>query len=259
MTMLAGWTVVVTRPAHQAAGLVTQLEAAGARVLAWPTLAIDPVVIDAAQRECWSPERYDWLIYTSANAVDYGLRLWPRPARARVAAIGRATARALRARGVDVDVTPAGSADSEGLLAAPALKAVQGQRIVIVTGKDGRDTLRNALVSRGADVTLAELYSRRPVAWSPAAIETLDRELRDPQVVVTATSVEVFDALLRTLPAQSHEALVHTILLVPGERVAAAARAVGWQGALVIADSAEDDNLVAALVGWLATGAGRRA
>jgi uroporphyrinogen-III synthase len=259
MTMLAGWTVIVTRPAHQAAGLATQLEAAGARVVAWPTLAIDALPIDAAQRDRWSPERYDWLIYTSANAVEHGLRHWPRPERARVAAIGRATARALRARGVDVDVTPAGSADSEGLLATPALSTVQGQRILVVTGTGGRGALRDVLVSRGAEVAVAELYSRRPVTPTVEAVDALDRELSAARVVATSTSVEILDALLHGLPLRLHPALVRHALLVPGERVAAAALAVGWEGPLIVSDSAEDDNLVAALVDWLATGADRHA
>jgi uroporphyrinogen-III synthase len=259
MTALDGWTVIVTRPAHQAAGLVTRLESAGAHVVAWPTLTIEPVAIDDAQRERWSGGRHDWLIYTSANAVEHASRLWPRPQHARVAAIGRATARALRTRGIDVDVTPESGADSEALLATTAFSTVQGQRVLIITGQGGRDTLRDVLASRGADVTVAELYARRPIVPTPDALQSLDRALRSARVVVTATSVDVFAALLQALPAALRQAVVRNVLLVAGERVASAARVSGWQGALVIADSAEDDNLVAALADWLATGADEHA
>jgi len=147
--MLDGWTVVVTRPAHQSAGLVSQLEAVGAHVFAWPTLTIEALPVDADRRERWSPDRHDWLVYTSSNAVESALRLWPRPQTARVAAIGRATARALRARGVEIDVTPPTGADSEALLATPAFIGVQGRRILILAGRGGRETLRRVLASRG--------------------------------------------------------------------------------------------------------------
>ena len=259
MTMLGGWTVVVTRPAHQAAGLVSQLEAAGAHVLAWPTLTIEALTVDDEQRERWSPDRHDWLIYTSTNAVEHALRLWPRPQTARVAAIGRATARALRARGVDVDVTPPSGADSEALLATPAFIGVQGRRILILTGQSGRPTLRRVLASRGADVSVAELYVRQPVVPAPERLTELDRELSAPQVVVMATSVDVFEALVQPLPLELQQRLMGKVLLVPGERVAAAALAAGCHGPVVVADSAEDDVMVAALIGWLAGGAGERA
>jgi uroporphyrinogen-III synthase len=254
MTMLNGWTVIVTRPAHQAAGLASQLESAGARVFAWPTLTIEPITIDDTQRERWSTDRHDWLVYTSANAVEHASRLWRRPPRARVAAIGRATARALRARGIDVDLTPTAGADSEALLATTAFSAVQGQRILIVTGQGGRDALRKALAARGANVAVAELYARRTLMPAPDALAALEHELVAGPVVVSATSVDVFEALLQGLPVTLQQAIVRNVLLVPGERVAAAARAAGWLGTLVIADSAEDDQMVAALVDWLATG-----
>ena len=79
MTMLSGWTAIVTRPAHQAAGLAQQFESAGARVFAWPTLTIEPVAVDDTQRERWSSDRHDWLVFTSANAVEHASRLWRRP------------------------------------------------------------------------------------------------------------------------------------------------------------------------------------
>ncbi len=259
MTLLDGWTVVVTRPAQQSAGLVAQLEAAGAHVLAWPTLTIEALAVDVAQREQWTPDRHDWLIYTSVNAVEHALRLWPGPQTARVAAIGRATARALRARGVDVDVTPPSGANSEALLATPTFIGVQGRRILILAGQGGRETLRRVLVSRGADVCVAELYVRRPITPTAARLAELERKLSAPQAMVMATSVDVLAALLRPLPSELQQRLMGKVLVVPGERVATAARAAGWHGPLVVADSAEDDLMIAAFVGWLAGGADERA
>ena len=199
------------------------------------------------QRERWSPDRHDWLIYTSTNAVEHALRLWPRPQTARVAAIGRATARALRARGVDVDVTPPSGADSEALLATPAFIGVQGRRILILTGQGGRATLlRRAGVARRGCASSRSFTCAGPWCQHRSGSTELDRELAAPQVVVMATSVDVFEALLRATAAGAAAAAMGKVLLVPGERVAAAARAAGWQGPVVVADSAEDDVMVAA-------------
>ena len=112
---LAGLTVVVTRPARQAAGFLQQLLERGARPIPFPTLEIEPVELPAGARERLSPDAYDWAIYTSANAVEQSIARLGQPVRARVAAIGRATARALAAAGVQVDAWPAVGADSEGL------------------------------------------------------------------------------------------------------------------------------------------------
>ena len=68
---LAGVVVVVTRPAAQAARFAAMTEAAGARPLLFPTIAIEPVALDAAARERLVPDRYDWTVYTSANAVEH--------------------------------------------------------------------------------------------------------------------------------------------------------------------------------------------
>ena len=67
---LQGRTVVVTRARSQAAELADLLEARGATVLEFPTIRIDPVEdwgpVDRAVRDMAS---YDWIVFTSANAV----------------------------------------------------------------------------------------------------------------------------------------------------------------------------------------------
>src|ERR1700736_4257400 len=72
---LAGRTIMITRPKHQAAQLASELEGFGARVLSCPTIEI-------ADAETYEPlddainhlYGYDWIIFTSANGVEYFLR-----------------------------------------------------------------------------------------------------------------------------------------------------------------------------------------
>lgn len=245
---LAGLTVVVTRPEHQAARFTDLAVTRGAGAVALPALAIDFVALDADARAALAPDAHDWAIYTSANAVEAAARSLPAPGRCRVAAVGRATARALAAKGIRVDAVPAERADSEGLLALPAFADVRGLRVLVLRGVGGRELLRDELAKRGAHVTIGELYRRRPAAADPAALAALAAAAGpEAQVVVAVTSVEVLDGLLALLPAGLAARLRRAPLLLPGERVAAAARDRGWTGELIVAPTAEDGAMIAAL------------
>jgi uroporphyrinogen-III synthase len=251
---LAGLAVIVTRPARQAGHFTRLLRENGAAAVAFPALAIEPVVLDEAARRALAPDRFDWVIYTSANAVEQSLPQLGRPQHARVAAIGGATARALAEAGIQVHAVPASGADSEGLLAHPGLARPRDSRILIVKGLGGRDTLRAGLADRGALVRTAEVYRRARPAPSEQARDDLGRARESGEVIATATSVEVLESLLAMAPEAHYPWLRDVPLLVPGERVAAAARRLDWRGPLVVARSAEDETMVAALASWVSDG-----
>ena len=68
---LAGLRIVITRAAHQSEGLAAAFAAAGARVELLPLLEVvppaDPGPLERAAAEI---ARFDWLVLTSANAVE---------------------------------------------------------------------------------------------------------------------------------------------------------------------------------------------
>jgi uroporphyrinogen III methyltransferase / synthase len=103
---LSGASVVVTRARAQASGLAARLRGLGAQVLEAPAIRIT-----ATAEPLPALDAYDLICLTSANgAHELFERLAARGedaralARARVAAIGPGTARALRERGVIADV-----------------------------------------------------------------------------------------------------------------------------------------------------------
>lgn len=251
---LAGLVVVVTRPARQAARFIGMLTERGAATVAFPTVAIEPVPLGDDVRAALAAQPIDWIIYTSANAVEQALAQTGRLARAATAAIGRATARAADTAGIHVDAIPATGADSEGLLALPAFAAPSGQRIVIFKGVGGRDALRAELARRGAAVVVAEVYRRLPVIPATGSLEKLSDACATGSAVVAVTSIEVLESLLQLAPESRVPHLADTALLVPGERVAAAARQHGWRGPVVVARSAEDEVMLDALVERRAAG-----
>jgi uroporphyrinogen-III synthase len=250
---LAGLTVVVTRPARQAARFTQLLHDRGAATVSFPVLEIEPVTLDEAARAALAPDSYDWVIYTSANAVDLSLPQLGRPARARTAAIGRATAAALAAAGVHVSALPESGANSEALLAHPDFASPRGRRILIVKGVAGRDALRAGLAARGALVATAEVYQRTRPMPSPEAFAALDRA-RGAGPVVAVTSVEVLDSLLDVAAEAPYAWLRDTPLLLPGERVAEEARRRAWRGPLLVARTAEDAVMLDALTQWRSGG-----
>jgi uroporphyrinogen-III synthase len=245
---LAGVTVVVTRPRAQAARFAGLMREAGATPILLPALEIEPLELDAAARARLVPDDCDWTIYTSANAVECSLRLLPRPARTRVAAIGRATARALEEHGIAVEAVPAGASESEGLLALEAFAAPAGRRILILKGAGGRSLLREELARRGAVVVTGDLYRRVAAVPDDAALAAIEAAGAGGPLVVAATSAESLAALLEAVPDARLPHVRDSTLLVPAERVAAAARALGWRGPLLVARSAEDAAMAEALV-----------
>jgi uroporphyrinogen-III synthase len=244
---LAGQVVVVTRPARQAARFLRLLEERGARAVAFPTIAVEAVPLAPDARRELEVGQLDWIVFTSANAVEHAPASVPPGAR--IAAIGRATARAIEALALRVDALPAAGADTEGLLALPAFADMTGRRVLIVKGVGGRDALRAGLAARGAQVVIAEVYRRVPAHPVAGAVEALRRACETGHAVVAVTSAEVLESLLALAPASRVPGLLDARLVVPGERVASAARGIGWRGPIVVARSAEDEAMLAALAG----------
>jgi uroporphyrinogen-III synthase len=209
---------------------------------------------------------FDLIIFTSANAVRFGASLLDQQRDLTLVAIGPATARALNQAGYRVAgvppvrssaALPRGTSDSESLLLHPKLERPAGQRILIITGSNGRPFLEQELTRRGAEVVMAEVYRRVPVTLSPAVLASLVDSFRQGAVqVITATSLEIAGSLLRLATPALRSEFERVHWLVPGERVAAGVRELGLAAPLLSATSADDQDLVSALVRWRSTVSG---
>ena len=243
---LAGLGVLVTRPAHQADGLCQAIEDAGGRALRLPLLEIVPAPdpktvaarLDAARGA-------DWWIFTSANAVREAVRLdngaWPR-----LAAAGAATAEALCAAGREAMLVPAGSDGTPGLLAAPELAAPAGRRILIVTGADSLPALAAGLRARGAQVDVAEVYRRLPVAHPPAAVAAA----LAPAAVAIVSSSEALQQLFHLAPPPLRARLLDLQLALPSARVVEKARELGFARTPLLPARVSDSAWLELLQRW---------
>ncbi len=262
---LDGVGVVVTRPAHQAHGLVAALEALGARPIAFPALEIVPprdlAALDAVIDRL---DTFHMAIFISPNAVEHALgRIRTRrgglPPRLQVAAVGRGSARELKRLGVVPQVVPPARADSEALLALPELQeaAVRGRRIVIFRGEGGRELLAETLRARGAEVVYGEAYRR---ARPERDVGTLLRHWARHEIdVVTVTSNEALANLFEMVGQLGRRWLRETPLVVVSERQAALARDLGIKAPVVVAGGADDERLAAAVCRWAEENRGGRA
>lgn len=252
MKRLASIGVLVTRPEHQANHLCELIEAEGGAPVRYPALSIRPRPDRAAVRAAVGPaDRYDLVVFVSANAVRFGADILEQRRDAPIAAIGQATAAALNAAGFRVSLMPAEGADSESLLALPQLAHMTGQRVLIVRGSGGRDLLHEAMSARGAQVQYADVYVREPARPAAALQSEVERLWRQGGIAAyTATSVELLQALVGIVTPRCRELMDSTALVTGSERVAAATGRLGLGSPIVLADSPEDAALVAALVRW---------
>ncbi|HHH43086.1 MAG TPA: uroporphyrinogen-III synthase [Gammaproteobacteria bacterium] len=250
---LQGVGVLVTRPAAQAGPLCERIEQQGGTAVRFPVLEILPPADPQAVRAIGARlEQFDWAFFVSANAVQMALsvilaqRDWPPSLR--MAVIGKRSAEELQRFGLHADLVPDRRFDSEGLLALPQMQQVEGTRCVIFRGGSGRSLLADTLRERGALVEYVDAYRR--VRPSLDSAELMAR-LRAGQIdVVLVNSVESLTNLIEMLGSSGKPLLLDLPLLVVSERLAEAARELGFRRPPLVADSASDAAVVDALLAW---------
>ena len=195
---LHGRRVVVTRPAHGSA-LAGRLREMGAEVHEVPATRIEPLDPSALREAFQWLDSYEWVVFTSQNAVRLfwdELRAAGRDARAlgtcKLAAVGPATSDALLRHGLAVDVQ-AERFVAEGVLEALARRDdVVGARVLHVTAEGAREVLRDGLEEMGAIVESMPLYRSVPDADAAGPLRGLVE--RGEADIVTFTSASTVRA-----------------------------------------------------------------
>lgn len=248
---LGGRGILVTRAAHQSAGLCRLIRHHGGRAVPFPALEIaparEPEAVAGVLRQPW-----DVVLFVSPNAVESacGLLGERRLKAGHLGAVGKATAAALTQAGYPIDLIPSGRYDSEGLLALPGLQQMQGRQVLIVRGEGGRPLLGDSLRARGAKVGYAEVYRRiRPTTETAPLLRCWAKEID----LVTATSIEVLDNLVAMLEDDGWPLLRRTPLLVISERMREAAEGMDFE-TILLAAGADDASVMDAICRWAAEG-----
>ncbi len=251
---LTGLRVVVTRALAQATELIRRLNEAGATVAALPLIEVippsDPRPLARAASEL---PLYDWVVFTSANGVHALLDAaeGSLPERLAVAAVGTATAGALREAGVEPRLV-ATQGNAEALLGDLA-PFVAHRRVLLPQAADARPLLAQGLEAAGADLSVVIAYGKRLPPNTPERARELFADTPLGWVTFTSGGIarrfaDLFDA---DWPARRSELLAASI----GPVTSADLRLLGVEPAVEAAQPT-DEALVAGILGGLFVSAG---
>ena len=248
---LRGLSVLVTRPAHQAATLCEAIEARGGTAIRFPVLEIaEPEDPDAVLHAAERLEGFDFAVFVSANAVSKTLdrilsvRQWPDALP--IAVIGERSGRELQRYGMSAALIPPHQFNSEALLAMPELARVAGKRFIVFRGTGGRELLADTLRGRGAQVEYVEAYRRRRPDADPEPL--LRRWRAGEQDLVLAYSAESLHNLLDMVGGEGADLVTRMPLVVVSPRMVELAGKLGFDCDPVVAANASDDAVLSTLL-----------
>jgi uroporphyrinogen III methyltransferase / synthase len=233
---LFGRRIVVTRSAEQAGDLIEMLEERGAEAIAAPTIRIAPPEDGQPLADAVSAAgSFDWIVFTSANAVDAFMTLLTAAADVRalsdvrVCAVGTSTASRLLRYGVRADLTPPEFRTEALMDTLRSTGPLRGKRVLLPRADIARDLLADELRQAGADVTDVIAYRTTLAQGDRAEDRDIYRMLLDGQIdAVTFTSASTVRNFVRIHgEEQAADLLGGTVVASLGPVTAEAAEQLG--------------------------------
>jgi len=206
---LFGKSILVTRTRDQASELVMLLEESGAECLEGSTIAlVDPDSWAEVDNGLDSIENYDWLLFTSINAINFFFkRLRQKGMDARdlkgpkIGVVGSVTADILRDYGIRADLLPK-EFTGEGLADALLENGVEGKKVLLPRAKKAHEILPEKLREGGAQVDIAPVYQN----VQPDDYGIVRQALEEKQIdMVTFTSSSTVRNFLEMLDIKDDE------------------------------------------------------
>jgi len=212
---LFGKRVVVTRSRQQASVLVERLQELGAQVLELPTIQIvKEADLSALHQEFTRLHNYQWMVFTSVNAVDiFFAELWAAGydaralARSRIVAIGPATGEALQQRGIKPDLMPDEYRAEE--VAATMLPHLEtGDKVLLARARNAREVLPQLLSDAGAIVKEINIYE---AVTAEAPLQPLFEEIATGQFdIITFTSSSTVSNFIKMIGKEHLSTIANT-------------------------------------------------
>jgi uroporphyrinogen-III synthase len=192
--------ILITRPRAQADGFAEKLRSAGFDPIFFPVIEIQPIENNVALEHALSKlDCYEWLVFTSVNAVDVVFSLISSPSHTgrgvgvRVAAIGPKTAEALKARGVTPDFVP-DEYVAESIL--PGLGDLSGKWVLLPRAEIARKALPEAISEAGGIPHEIAVYKTLPAQLNPEGLAALKSGV-DIVTFTSPSTVQNFAAIAR--------------------------------------------------------------
>lgn len=239
---LGGARVFVTRPREKASHLAERLTDLGAEVLELPAIATRAIQPNAAlERVLVQLEQYQWVVFTSAAAVEIFFEALKRRrmdvrtlAGMKFAVVGRATQRAVEEHGLFVDVVPE-QFGGRALGEAMARRVAAGEQVLLLRAKEAHPDLGEVLTKKG--IAFEDVAVYETILEEDSAIEVQEGDLA---AFASASAVKGFVQAVSCAEVSKVQAVCI------GPQTAAEAGKRGM--ACVVAKNATIDDLVNAVV-----------
>jgi uroporphyrinogen III methyltransferase / synthase len=231
---LYGWRVLVPRTKEQAGAMSDRLREHGAIPVEVPTISVEPPRSPAQMERSVKglvDGRYQWVIFTSTNAVravwekfrEFGL-----DARAfsgvKIACVGESTAAKVRSFGIIPELIPSGDQSSEGLLADfPPYDDILDpvDRVLLPRADIATETLAAGLRERGWEIDDVTAYRTVRAAPPPADTREMIKSGGFDAVCFTSSST------VRNLVGIAGKPHTRTLVACIGPQTAETAREFG--------------------------------
>jgi uroporphyrinogen III methyltransferase / synthase len=233
---LFGRRIVVTRSREQAGELVELLEERGAEAIQAPTIRIaQPDDLSALDRAVQEGGAYQWIVFTSANAVEafMGRLLAVGDIRdlkgVRLCAIGPSTAERVSRYGLRVDLTPEEARSEAVIDALKAMGSLERARFLLPRADIAREVLADQLREAGAEVSEVVAYRTLLAGGDRDSDHDIYRMLLDRQIdAVTFTSASTVKNFARIFGEEQAADLLNTTVVASiGPVTAEAAQQLG--------------------------------
>ncbi|OFW35342.1 MAG: uroporphyrinogen-III C-methyltransferase, partial [Candidatus Aquicultor primus] len=232
---LFGKRILVTRAKEQAGAFTDLLADLGGQAIEIPTIKIaDPDSFDALDRALERLENgsgYDWIIFTSANGVEYFIERMKNLdkdirilAGSKIAVIGPATARAVKKLLMNIEIMPKEFV-AEGLIDEFDREGVEGKSILIPRAKVARNILPDTLRQMGAEVDVAEAY--QTVLDNAAALRIKELLAEGVIDIATFTSPSTIDNFAKLVGSDLQRLIDGLAIAVIGPVTADAVKKLG--------------------------------
>jgi uroporphyrinogen III methyltransferase/synthase len=234
---LFGKRVLVTRPRDQAAEMVDRLTVLGAEAIEAPMIRImPPHDPDPLLRAAANASAFDWIVFTSANAVESFMAAFLDGSRdirslngPRLCTVGSGTAERLARYGIKVDLIPDEFRAEAVVEAMTRDGSIHGASVLVPRADIGRDVIAEGLRAAGAMITDVVAYRTVLEEAQQDGGPDIYRMLLDGRIdVVTFTSpsaVRNFSAIYGA--EQTIDLLKNTVVAAIGPVTADAATQLG--------------------------------
>ena len=241
--------ILVTRHETLLGSMVEMLENKGFSVCHVPTIEVRSAGnVELLKKEFTRLKKFTDIVFVSRNAVKFGMA-WARryggiPKKLRVLAVGESTASSLKNYGLDVLYPSAGSG-SEALMAVDELQSMEGRKVLIVRGIEGREWLADTMRERGANVHYAECYGR---SIPTDSYEKFDDLMADDNKVhgIFFHSLGSVIHLHRIADSKS-DSLMDAVAVVGSERIADFLKEHKWRGPIGVAKTPSNKDMMICL------------